>query len=106
MGGDDTVSGCGGLAAVTLATLPSLSGMHFSRQLREHSGHAHIPGLPGGLGTLPSTALGSAGERCRGHGRPTPRRVLTPSPHKRTLHSALQDSGVNYGLRLPLEARL
>lgn len=79
MGGDDTVSGCGGLAAVALATLPSLSGLYFSRQLREHSGRAHIPGLPGGLGTLPSAAPGSAGERCRGHGQPTPG-VFSPPP--------------------------
>ena len=105
-GGDDTVSGCGGLAAVALAPLPSLSGLHFSRQLREHSGCAHIPGLPGGLGKLPSAAPGSAGEPCRSHCRPTPRHALTPSPgHTHPPLCSLRP-GMNYRLRLPLEARL
>lgn len=105
-GGDDTVSGCGGLAAVALATLPNLSGLHFSRQLREHSGRAHIPGLPGGLGKLPSAAPGSAGEPCRSHGQPTPWRALTPSPGHTHPPLCSPGPGMNYRLRLPLEARL
>lgn len=105
MGGDDTVSGRGGLAAVTSATLPNLSGLYFSWQLREHSGHAHISGLPGGLGRLPSAAPGSAGERCRSHGRPAPRRALTPSPHARSSALLSPGPGLSYRLRLPLEAR-
>lgn len=121
MGGNDTVSGRRGLAAVTSATLPNLSGLYFSRQLREHSGHAHISGLPGGLGRLPSAAPGSAGERCRSQAgprpgvlSPLPARTLrqagprpgVPSPRPRTHAPPLcsPGPGLSYRLRLPLEA--
>lgn len=106
-GGDDTVSGCG-LAAVAFSySAQPLWAALFSAVEGTLPGRAHIPGLPGGLGKLPG-ALPRALQASRAAvtASPHPGVALTPSPGHTHPPLCSPGPGMNYRLRLPLEARL